>query len=182
MNTSSSFAERPFRNSISLKENEFLWKVETDITIQTQGMPFFGQMGSWAGRAAGTSIDAKFRTSQIRWTVLALSGSDEGSENQFFGILCAKDTFWFFRYRTCILDLIRRYTFCESVLSLLKQTKAYSGNNNLLSIYTKTHNSVSLCELCMNCICLSMFLATVVCAATSDSSATASWFSAAVSS
>ena len=149
-------------------------------------------LGRWAAGQGGqleqvsmTSIDAKFRTSQIRWTVLALSGSDEGSdcsENQFFGILCAKDTFWFFRYRTCILDLIRRYTFCESVLSLLKQTKAYSGNNNLLSFYTKTHNSVSLCELCMNCICLSMFLATVVCAATSDSSATASWFSAAVSS
>ena len=102
MNTSSSFAERPFRNSISLKENEFLWKVETDITIQTQGMHFFGQMGGWAGRTAGTSINDKYRRKgsdepDSMDSFGSVSGSDEGSENQFFGILCAKDTFWFFR-------------------------------------------------------------------------------------
>ena len=55
-------------------------------------------------------------------------GSVSGSENQIFGILCDKDTFclyyryilWFFRYRACILVLVRRSILSVSVLTLPK--------------------------------------------------------------
>ena len=53
-------------------------------------------------------------------------GSVSGSGNKISCILCSRDTFclryryssWFFRYRTCILVLVRRSTLSVSVLTM----------------------------------------------------------------
>ena len=76
-------------------------------------------------------------------------GSVSGSENQIFGILCDKDTFclyyryilWFFRYRACILVLVRRSILSVSVQTLPKtlfMDYAYCDSLTNSKVFTST--------------------------------------------